>query len=249
MKLLMLDIETAPHKVYAWGLWDQNIALNQIVEPGYTLCWASKWYGKKTVFFDAVWKSGPEGMVQTIHDQISEADAVIHYNGTKFDMPTLNGEFLKHGLTPPPPYYQIDLLQTARRQFKLASNKLDYVAQYLGVGGKVNHKGMELWHECMQGCPKAQKHMERYNRQDTILLQGVYERLLPWIKNHPSVALHDGEQSPACTNCGSTNVKKNGRRTNRTQVYQQYSCNDCGTWMRGRQNITPKPLKKTLVQA
>jgi len=249
MKRLMLDIETAPHKVYAWGLWDQNIALNQIVEPGYTLCWAAKWYGKKGVTFDSVHKSKPKAMLERIHTLICEADAVIHYNGTKFDMPTLNGEFLKHGLTPPPPYGQIDLLKTARKQFKLASNKLDYVAQYLEVGGKVQHKGMALWHECMEGDDKAWREMERYNKQDVLLLEDVYNAMLPWITNHPNAGMYDDSPRPICTNCGSNRVKRDGKRTNRTQVYQQFKCTECGTWMRGRKSITRQHKKDTLVPA
>ena len=56
MKKLILDIETAPHRVYAWGLWDQNIYIDQIEEPGYTLCWAAKWHGKNKVMFKGLKK-------------------------------------------------------------------------------------------------------------------------------------------------------------------------------------------------
>lgn len=249
MDRLMLDIETAPHKVYAWGLWDQNIALNQIVEPGYTLCWAAKWYGKKGVVFDSVHKSGAKAMLERIHSLISEADAVIHYNGTKFDMPTLNGEFLKHGLKPPPPYAQIDLLTTARRQFKLASNKLDYVAQYLDVGAKIQHKGMTLWHECMEGDDKAWRQMERYNKQDVLLLEDVYNAMLPWIKTHPNVGLFDDSPRPACVNCGSYNLERRGKCRTASQIYHRFQCRDCGKWNRSRINSTPMHKKGTLVSA
>ena len=34
-RILLLDIETAPNKVYVWGMWNQNIAANQVVEDGY----------------------------------------------------------------------------------------------------------------------------------------------------------------------------------------------------------------------
>jgi len=55
MKVLMLDIETSPHKAYVWGLWNVNIALNQIEEPGSTLCWAAKWLGDKPLMFASVY--------------------------------------------------------------------------------------------------------------------------------------------------------------------------------------------------
>ena len=43
-------------------------------------------------------------MIKGIHKLLDECDAVIHYNGSKFDIPTLNKEFLLHGLHPPAPY-------------------------------------------------------------------------------------------------------------------------------------------------
>ena len=129
MKILHVDIETAPNKVYVWGLWNQNVGINQIVEPGYTLCWAAKWHGKRGVIFDSVYESKPKDMIKHIHSLLDEADVVCHYNGTKFDIPTLNAEFLMFGLQPPSQYKQLDLLKTARGQFRFPSNKLDYISQ------------------------------------------------------------------------------------------------------------------------
>ena len=42
-KILLLDIETAPAKVYSWGLFQQDHGINQVVEDGYMLCWCAKW--------------------------------------------------------------------------------------------------------------------------------------------------------------------------------------------------------------
>ena len=53
-KILLLDIETAPNKVYTWGLWNQNIGLSQIIQEGYLLCWGAKWLGKRGVMTDAL---------------------------------------------------------------------------------------------------------------------------------------------------------------------------------------------------
>ena len=43
MRILYLDIETAPNEGKFWGLFKQNIGTNQITKPGYTLCFAAKW--------------------------------------------------------------------------------------------------------------------------------------------------------------------------------------------------------------
>ena len=118
MKILLIDIETSPNTAHVWGLWQQNVSLNQLLESSYTMCYSAKWLGEKDIYFDSVQKSKPEDMLAGVHGLLEEADAVVHYNGTKFDMPTLNKEFLVHKMTPPPPIKQIDLLKTVRSQFR-----------------------------------------------------------------------------------------------------------------------------------
>jgi len=231
MKILLLDIETAPHLVYAWGLWDQNIIIDNIVESGYTLCWAAKWLGEpaKKMHFQSVMGQSLEEMLKPIYDLLDEADVVIHYNGKKFDMPNLNKEFVKQGWTPPSPYKQLDLLNTVRRQFKFPSNKLDYVCRELGLGQKHHHKGMSLWHGCMKGDKKSWKIMETYNKQDVVLLEALYHRLLPWIDDHPNMSA-SGEIN--CPICGSYDFQHRGPYHAKTRSYQRYRCSQ-GHWFKG----------------
>lgn len=225
----MLDIETAPHMAAVWGLWNQNVATNQIIKTGYTICWAAKWYGEKEVHFDSI-LSGQKKMVRGIHELMDEADAICHYNGTKFDIPTLNKEFLLLKLKPPSPSAQIDLLKVARKRFRLASNKLDFVASQLGIGKKVEHKGFELWLECMTKNRESWKVMEKYNRHDVVLLEQVYERLKPWITSHPNLSVYNGH--PCCPNCGSDHSQARGYQITRSMRYQRFQCAECGTWFR-----------------
>lgn len=237
MKVLALDVETAPHLVTAWGLFDQRIGLNQILTPGYTMCWAAKWIGDNHVYFDSIHRNTEEGMIRNIHDMLSEADVVLSYNGNKFDLPTLNKEFVKFGLPPPAPYQQIDLLKTTRRQFKLASNKLDYVCQFLGLGSKTQHKGHELWLGCMNGDKDAWKTMEEYNCQDVLLLEALYEKLKPWVKSPPNRSLYSG--ALVCPSCGGTNYRMEGKAYLASGVYQRYSCS-CGHWFRDTKSTASK---------
>jgi DNA polymerase elongation subunit (family B) len=245
MKLLLLDIETAPHLSATWGLYDQNVAIDQLIEPGYTLCWAAKWYGEKEVMFESI-VTGNKRMIRRIHKLLNEADAVCHYNGTKFDIPTLNKEFLLLDLKPPSPFKEIDLLKTARRKFRLASNKLDFVAQALGLGSKTKHKGMALWFGCMKKNPEDWKVMEEYNKQDVLLLERVYKRLLPWISGHPNLSTFDGAR--CCTNCGSEALQARGWSVTAGGRYQRLQCTDCGKWMRSarRERSTGKELREAI---
>jgi DNA polymerase elongation subunit (family B) len=245
-KILMLDIETAPNKVYVWGLWNQNIGINQIVEPGYTLCFAAKWLGGKDIIYRSIHEDGPEEMIQAAWDLLDEADIVVHYNGTSFDVPTLNREFVMAGLDPPTGYHEVDLLKVVRKRFRFVSNKLTYITEQLGLGEKVEHKGMPLWTGCMNGDDASWRHMKKYNQKDIKLLESLYKQVLPWIKNHPNIGLWINEQEPVCRNCGSDHVQKRGLQYTSTMVYQRYRCMDCGTPQRGRTSLI-KPNKGVLV--
>ena len=231
MRILLLDIETAPNIVHVWGLWQQNVGLNQIIASGYVMCWAAKWFGEREIFFDSVKQSKPRKMLQGIHKLLDEADAVVHYNGTRFDVPTLNKEFLTHGFSPPSKSKPIDLLKTARSKFRFPSNKLDYVSQILGVGHKVRHKGHQLWIDCMANDTAAWKVMEKYNKQDVVLLEKVYVKMLPWISNHPNHGTYD--DTNVCPNCGGTHYQRRGVEVTNAYKYPRYKCMDCGSWFRG----------------
>lgn len=232
MRILLLDIETAPHRVYVWGLYGQDVALNQIEEPGYTLCWAAKWYKSRKMLFASIRHNGAADMIQRIYDLMAEADAIVHYNGNKFDIPTLNQEFMQQKLTPPTPSAQIDLYLTAQRRFRLASNKLDFVAQTLNVGNKLPHKGMELWRGCMAGNVADWNTMERYNKQDVRLLERVYTKLIPWIPNHPNQGNYLN-RSDTCPNCGGHKMRSEGLRYTQQRQYRRLHCMSCGAWARG----------------
>ena len=244
MKILYLDLETAPHLVMAWGLFNQTIRINQIKEPGYTLCWAAKWEGQKEVMFR---KLGDDDFIAELWDIMDGADAVVTYNGERFDIPIVHREFLENGFPPPDPSASIDLYKPVKSRFRFASNKLDFVCQQLGIGAKVQHKGQDLWTECMEGDEKAWAIMERYNKQDVRLLPKLYKRLLPWIKDHPNYGLYVDTDRPACTNCGSTRVVKKGLEHTKTQSYQRYRCTKCHTPLRGRFTTVPASNRENIL--
>ena len=166
---------------------------------------------------------------------MDEADAIIGYNSEHFDIPILNREFLLNGFLPPAPHKNIDLYKTVK-QFNFPSNKLEFVCQQLKIGGKTPHEGFDLWVKCLTGDKKAWKKMEKYNKNDTILTEALYYKLLPWIKNHPNLNLYNNT-SISCPHCGSSKLVK--KRFVRTQsgVYQQYHCKKCGKYPSDRVNL------------
>lgn len=238
-RILSLDIETSPVVAHAWGLFKQNVAISQIIERPRTLCFAAKFLDQKKVHFYSEFHQGQEAMIAAAHDLLGQADIVMHYNGDRFDIPRLNLEFLMAGLTPPAPYKSIDLYKVIKNNFQFPSNKLAYVSEQLGLTGKVKHEGHGLWIKCLAGDPKAWAMMRRYNTQDTKLLEDLYEKLLPWIGNHPNMGLYNNpEAGDSCTNCGSAeHLTRQGYQLTTVGKFQRYRCKKCGTWTRGSRRI------------
>lgn len=237
MRIILWDIETSPHTAYSFSTYKAFIAPAQFIEPSRMMCWAAKELGKPKIHY-ADERDGHKKMVVQLHKLLSEADACVTYNGNSFDVKVSNAEFLKYGLAPLPPTKQIDLYKVIRKNFRLASNKLEYVATALGIGEKVKHQGFHLWKDCLAGDAKAWATMTKYNKQDCVLLEDLYYKLLPWINNHPSVSLDT--EVMVCTNCGSNKLQWRGYSTTKVGKYRRAQCTSCGHWMRARDNEVPR---------
>jgi DNA-directed RNA polymerase subunit RPC12/RpoP len=167
--------------------------------------------------------------VKALWDVMSMADIDIAHNGDEFDIKKANARFLVHGLPPLSPYKTIDTKKVAKKYFRFDSNKLDELGHYLGLGRKLPHTGFNLWKGCMAGDKKSWKLMTEYNKQDVILLEKVYLKLLPWIQNYPIVHPENG----TCRNCGSKHITKSKSRAVKNGWKQQYQCQSCGAYKTG----------------
>ena len=243
-RILILDIETSPNLAYIFDLWQQGVSPGNIQEHGQVICWAAKWVGDSKVLFASDHHEGHHTSIETAYRLVDEADIIVTYNGVKFDMKHLRREFLLAGFAPPSPHKDVDLYRVVRERFKFASNKLDHVSQRLEIGEKVKHAGFDLWKRCMDGDDAAWREMKRYNVADVKLTESLYERLLPWIHNHPHVA-EAGMQGTelSCNKCGSTSLTRAGRYTASVLQYAMYRCDKCGGLVRAahrtaRENAT-----------
>jgi len=240
MRILAIDIETAPSLAYIWRMYDENIGVDQLVKASEMISWGAKWLGDDEVEFRSEFHDGKRKMVKRVWELLDEADVVLHFNGRRFDVPHLQREFLEMKLLPPSPYKQIDLYATVKRQFRFQSNKLAHVSKQLGFAGKVEHEGFPLWLKCMAGDEDAWARMCDYNRQDVVLLEEMYDRLRPWIVSHPSVGAFLGED--VCPKCGSRKLVESGVAFMSTTSYRRFRCGSCGSWSR-----STKRLERTTV--
>lgn len=229
-KILLLDIETRPAKAYIWRAYgEQNVGVDQVIDAGGTICIGAKWLGEKECFLYSDWEHGHVEMLIAIHEMLSVADAVVTYNGDSFDLPKLQGEFLLNGLGPTPPCTSIDVLKAVRK-FGFFINKLSFIGPLLSQGSKVATGGFALWTGVMNGDAKSEKLMAKYCIQDVKLLEKLYLRVRPFIKNHPHLGKVGAHQ---CGACGSSKVHSRGSRRTKAFKIQRLQCQDCASWQDG----------------
>jgi DNA polymerase elongation subunit (family B) len=180
-------------------------------------------------------------VVKTIHEVLGEADMIVGHNIARFDWRKLNTRFVYHGLDPLPKPRMADTLAIAKKEFYFSSNKLDYIAQYLGVGQKMDTpKG--LWLQTLVGDKKALKTMVDYCKQDVQVSEDVYLKLRPYYTTHPNLSTVDDNHNGKCKcpKCHSENLHKRGTSHTNAGVFQRYKCTDCNGWSRGRENLASK---------
>lgn len=228
------DIETSKQLSESWpGMFEVNIT--NIVRYSQMVAWSVKKLDGSIVtralcdypLFKRD-KYSDKALVTDLHNELSQYPILVAHNGDKFDVKFTNARFAYWGLTPVPPYKTIDTCKAARQYFNFPSNKLNELARFFGFKPKVDTGGMKLWDECAKGSQKAYAHMKKYNRYDVELLEMVYKRMRPYIKNHPNLTHFTNEI--ACRDCLSKNIIKRRTTTFKSKVADQMSCNNCGAW-------------------
>lgn len=236
-RILTFDIETRPTLAYVWGLFNQNIALSQIVEPTRIICFAAKWYGDDDVIFKSEFHDGHRATILTLFDLLDEADVVITYNGDNFDIPHAEREFLEADIGTPSPFHSIDLYKVLKKKTKFVSHKLAHITESLSLTGKLETGGFDLWRDVMAGDRKAWAKMRRYNKQDVVTTEELYDEVLHLIDTHPALTLYVDDDAPACPRCLSDQLERRGYAYTRLGKYQRYQCQSCGSWGRGGKRV------------
>lgn len=227
-KILFFDIETSPNLAYVWAKYQQDVIAYE--REWQLLSFAWKWQGDSKVRVLSQRHNSEDQLVRALHRLFQQADILVAHNGDEFDIKKARAKFLEHGLPPPPRTPSVDTKKVAKQNFMLNSNSLNDIGKLLKIGQKVETGGFGLWLGCMSGKLKSWQKMEKYNKQDVILLEKVYDKLMPWVKNHPSVGLLSGGPKHSCPNCGSESLKKKGLRANTKTLQQQWQCKDCHSW-------------------
>ncbi|MFA6213483.1 MAG: ribonuclease H-like domain-containing protein [Candidatus Obscuribacterales bacterium] len=230
--ILFFDIETLPIICYTWGIWEQNVLLENIIKDWCVLSWSANWEGDERIFGDILapkeaMARNDERLLGGMWKLLDRADIVVSQNGKRFDHKKLNARFIHYKNTPPAPYRIIDTLAVAKSVAGFTSNKLDWLAQETGVETRKSETGMELWRKCDAGDSESLAKMLEYNLGDVLELKQVYTELRPWIVNHPNINMYMDVPSNACPVCGGGLVDI-GRYPTQNRKARSVRCCDCG---------------------
>lgn len=232
---LLFDLENMPNLVRTWRKWEQNVIWYERHSYLWSISW--KYLGKDKIYHKNITdfplykkdKYSDEALVKFVWGLFNDADIIIAHNGNAFDLKMMTGKFVHYKLPPPAPYKKIDTKILYKTYMNEDSNSLKDIASKHNLPNKLETGGYELWKDCENGDKKAIKKMMEYNNGDVVTLEAAYLLVLPYITNHPNVALLNGDIL-GCPNCGSLKIQKRGIAYTRASYSQRYQCQNCYSW-------------------
>lgn len=256
VRVLTLDIErlpgeaVVPHRglTVAGEFWDlggwkhvigRRIHADDVAVWPSTICASAKWYDESQVMFTAQWEEGGhEQFMRTVWEWYDQADIVVGHNLQAFDSKHLKAGWALYGWPSPRPWKTVDTLKVARAEFAYESNTLDALCKRLGVKAKTDKYDATVARAAVNGDERAQKKLQRYNVGDIKATEALYDRLRPWIKNHPHLSMFSGEVW-GCPNCGEKDISRHnrGEAYANVQRYRAFSCPRCGHHIRGNKKL------------
>ena len=245
-KIIFFDLETIPDFKEAMKVWCQlSNYPGQTMKATITtiICVGWKQLGKKRTHCINAWDfpewendiNDDKKVCQAIYEVLKDADALVTHNGVRFDWKHLQTRLMFHGLPVLAKVKHIDTCLVARKNLLSFNNRLGYFGDWLVSDSKLENGGWELWVKVSKRIKSAQKLMTKYCKQDVILLEKVFDKLKPFIKNLPNRNMFRTfiQEADVCPSCGSIDIIKNGNAYTATRMYQRYMCNHCGSFSRG----------------
>jgi predicted PolB exonuclease-like 3'-5' exonuclease len=208
IKRLFFDIETSPIIAYTWRVgWKLNIDTDNIIQDWKIICISYGWEDEDKVH-TLTWDENQcdKQMLIDFIKIANTADELVAHNGDKFDIKKIRTKCIFHRIPMFPNYRTLDTLKKAKSGFVFNSNRLDYIAKYLGVGAKLEHEGFNMWVKCMQGDKEALADMVKYCEMDIVVLQDVFLVMQSYIKQNQHVGTLNMGRKCDCPSCGSLDV-------------------------------------------
>lgn len=227
---LFFDIETSPNIGLFWQAgYKKNIDYSNIIQERAIICICYKWEDEKEVH-SLQWDSrqNDKKMLIDFIKVANQAVEMVGHNGDKFDLAWIRTRCVFHRIDMFPKYLTIDTLKVARAKFRFNSNKLDYIAEYLGLGNKIKTE-FGLWKDILLRKDKvAMEKMIKYCKKDVTLLEDVFKILNPHIEPKTHYGRLLGESRETCPECGSDDLRPTGSvSTISGLIKKRFQCKTC----------------------
>lgn len=236
-KRLFYDIETTYNIISSFQV-GRNLFINpsSIIDERKIICVSYKWEGDNKVHTiewdftdDGIIKGCDKNLVEQFLPILEEADELIGHNVDNYDTKFVLSRAIKHGFHTFPKFTSVDTLKVARKHFRFNSNKLDYIAEYLGLGNKLNHRGQALWDDIiLKGCEDSMKEMVEYCEKDVTLTEEVFNKLKPYTEHKTHFGVVNGSSKCSCPECSSeevVNIKTTFSKTG--YIKRLMNCKEC----------------------
>ena len=235
-KRLFFDIETSFNVGIFWRSgYNLNINPGDIIHERAIICICYKWEGQDEVH-SLEWdsKQSDKAMLKKFLKVMAQATEIVAHNGDRFDMKWIRTRCLFHNLGMPPIHNTIDTLKEAKRYFNFNSNKLDYIAKFLGVGAKMDTGGLDLWKDIVfKKSPDAMAKMVAYCKMDVTVLESVFDKLNLYTQSKVNYAILTGGDKFDCPQCGTTNIRYNKKvTTSAGTIHHWLICNPCNKYFK-----------------
>ena len=236
IKRLFFDIETSPMVTYTWRIGNKvSLTPDNIIDTWKIICIAYKWEHEdnvKVLRWDEF--ANEKEMLTDFIKIANRSDEIVGHNSDHFDIKKLRTRCIANGIRTFPKYRSLDTLTKSREYFAFDSNKLDYIAKFLGVGAKVEHEGFNMWVKCLKGDEEALSKMCEYCAGDVIILEDVFHSIQHYIKPNTHVGVHFGEGRYSCPTCGNNGLGGHSIDLIKTDVTEKgfisrvMECTECG---------------------
>lgn len=252
-RTIALDVEMSFNVSYHYDQWGTNIPWTHIKQRQFMISAAWQWIGQDDIYSVSVLDDPKRfkkdhtddyHVIKTLKEEIKNADAVIAYNGRKFDVKEINTGFVKHDLGPSHDYVILDPIQIARSKFRFkGGNSLANLCDFLELDVQKGKVELSDWIGATEGNEASINKIVKYNKNDIPPMVGVWDKIKAYAPakinmNHwAQFDQKTGEPFDICPGCGSPNLERRGFALTRAGKFQRYQCKTCGQWSRGKKNI------------
>lgn len=258
-RILILDIETLYMTFRSWGpkVNSKYLPKKMMIDDFSILAWAAKWRGEKKIYYQDTGKQknkrDDSQILKPLFKLMEQADIIVGKNSDRFDLPKIRARFMINKINDRKPFghYKQQDVEKMMRPFGFTYKSMEYVGEVLNLKHqklvKRQFEGIDLWIECAEkNNPKAWAEMRKYNPQDILATEELYEIFLPYDKKiNFNVYYEDNENR--CS-CGSFVVKKDGLDYQKTGVFQRYRCCNCKKPWIDKTNILSAIKKRDMLK-